>query len=124
MTRHKQKTKRAALCTDGKKGVLRAGSAGEASYFSKQQGEAFGKEVSPSVENKETCCHSRIKSLCGLAERKETMSGERNKRRRFCNDSTISHELPCSKGKSGIQKRSQAWEGKEQRLNMDIFYSP
>lgn len=82
------------------------------------------KEVSLSVENKETCCHSRIKSLCGLPEVKETMSGERNKSRRFCNDSTISHELPCSKGDSGIQKRSQAWEGKEQRLYKDIFYSP
>lgn len=55
------------------------------------------KGISATVENKETC-HSRIKSLGGLPEMKETRAGKRNKRKKFYKDSTISHKLPVFKG--------------------------
>lgn len=55
------------------------------------------KGIPPIVGNKETC-HSRIKSLGGLPKMKETRAGKRNKRKKFCKDSTISHESPMFKG--------------------------
>jgi len=57
------------------------------------------KGISPVVENKETSRHSRIKSLGGLPGMKETRAGRRNKRKKFCKNSTISHELPMFKEK-------------------------
>lgn len=81
------------------------------------------KGISPTVENKETCCHSRIKSLGGLVEMKETRKGKGAKERSFARIQLSAMNCQCSKGDSGIQKRGQAWGEKEQRLHKGIFYS-
>lgn len=120
----KQKTKWAVLCSDRTKDVLRVGRVGRSQLLQVGYKERhLAKGISPIVENKETSCHSRIKSLGGLPEMKETRAEKRNKGS-FASIQPSALNCPCSKGDSGIQKRSQAWGQKEQRLHKGNFYSP
>lgn len=70
------------------------------------------KGISPVVENKETCHHSRIKSLGGLPEMTETRAGKRIKSKNISNDSAISHELPMFKGSLSDSKEKPSMERK------------